>query len=277
MGGIILCSHQADVPYRIEELNINIYSIEEMAYYLYNNVYFITREFFNETLVVHIRDVWHMDELSEKLHRHLAMNDSYAECMLTIIKASAYYNEDEIGDVELLLNKIGDKSVEERKILRAQTYMERHKYNAAAEIYRTVIDSHRRKNVSDEEIAQVWYNMGIIDAHRFMYGDAAGSFEKSEEIIKDAKTEEKFILCCILGRLDRRLERFATKYNISDEDVERIRLRVIEQKNDIREDDRTIRLNSSLIFDGSVNLDEYYKYIDNILEKWKDEYREEME
>lgn len=277
MSGIILCSHQSDVPYHIEELNINIYSIEELAYYLYNNVYFINRDFFNETLIAHIRDVWNMEELSEKLHRHLAMNDNYAECVITVVKAAAYYSDDEVGDLELLLDKIGDKSLEERKILRAQTFMERGKYSAACRIYREIIDSHRKGNVSGESMAKVWYNMGIIDAHRFMYGNAAECFERSEEIVKDNETEEKFIQCCVLGRLERRLERFAVRYNISDEKIERIRLRIIENKNSIKEDDSTVKLNNSLIFDGSVNLDEYYRNIDSVLEGWKNEYREEME
>ena len=37
MSGLILCSRKADVPYRIADADLNIYSIEEFAYYLYNN------------------------------------------------------------------------------------------------------------------------------------------------------------------------------------------------------------------------------------------------
>ncbi len=35
MQGIRLCSPQAKIPYHIEDMELNIYSVEELAYYLY--------------------------------------------------------------------------------------------------------------------------------------------------------------------------------------------------------------------------------------------------
>lgn len=277
MSSIFLCSHQSDEPFYIEELNINIYSIEEMAYYLYNNVYFINGDFFDDNLVNHIRNVWKMEQLAQEIEKHIRMRDGYAECMLSILRLSAYYNEEELGEIEFLLSVIGDKSVAERKILRAEKFMECKKYNSASKIYRSILDSVRKNNVSDEDMAKVWYNMGIIDAHRFMYDCAAQNFERSEELYKSEQTEEKFIQSCVLGKLERRIERFSAKYNISDEIVERIRLRIMEKKNDIKNDRATVAINEKLIFDGSINLDEYYNNIDSMLVDWKTEYREEME
>ena len=37
MGRYILCGKEADLPYEVDELDIRIYTIEELCYYIYNS------------------------------------------------------------------------------------------------------------------------------------------------------------------------------------------------------------------------------------------------
>ena len=46
MQGIRLCSPQAKIPYHIEDMELNIYSVEELAYYLYHTVFFCGHRIF---------------------------------------------------------------------------------------------------------------------------------------------------------------------------------------------------------------------------------------
>ncbi len=42
MSGYILCQvKKAEKPFYIENISTNIYSIEELCYYLYNNLYLV--------------------------------------------------------------------------------------------------------------------------------------------------------------------------------------------------------------------------------------------
>ena len=45
MNYIRLCTMHSDKPYFIKEVNKNIYSIEEISYYLYNYLYLIDDKF----------------------------------------------------------------------------------------------------------------------------------------------------------------------------------------------------------------------------------------
>ena len=54
MSGLILCSRKSDIPYKIPDASINIYSIEELSYYLYNNAYFLDENFFSDELIDYI-------------------------------------------------------------------------------------------------------------------------------------------------------------------------------------------------------------------------------
>ena len=47
MGGMILCrSEYSKIPYYIEGADINVYSIEEISYFLYNDIYLVGADFF---------------------------------------------------------------------------------------------------------------------------------------------------------------------------------------------------------------------------------------
>jgi hypothetical protein len=51
MSGYILCqTKKAQRPYFIENISMNIYSIEELCYYLYHNLYLADHTVFNEEL-----------------------------------------------------------------------------------------------------------------------------------------------------------------------------------------------------------------------------------
>lgn len=55
MAGFILCrSKYAEKPYYISNMAINIYSMEELCYYIYNNIYLIGADLVDEGLIKYI-------------------------------------------------------------------------------------------------------------------------------------------------------------------------------------------------------------------------------
>ena len=51
MSGYILCqTERAEAPYFIENISMNIYSLEELCYYLDHNLYLIDQTILNEGL-----------------------------------------------------------------------------------------------------------------------------------------------------------------------------------------------------------------------------------
>lgn len=52
MSGIILCrTGRALKPLVLEEPGVQIYSLEELCYYIYNNIYILTNAFLDENLL----------------------------------------------------------------------------------------------------------------------------------------------------------------------------------------------------------------------------------
>ena len=69
MSGYILCqTKRAETPYYIENISTNIYSLEELCYYFYHNLYLIDRTIINEELCS-----WIQEEPAPVSYTHLTL------------------------------------------------------------------------------------------------------------------------------------------------------------------------------------------------------------
>ena len=72
MSGYILCqTKKAEKPYFVENISTNIYSLEELCYYLYHNLYLVDSSVMNEGLCIWISEELDLPRLAAKLRPHL--------------------------------------------------------------------------------------------------------------------------------------------------------------------------------------------------------------
>ena len=75
MGSLILChKKRARQPYVISRVHMKIYTIEELCYYICNNLYLIDYTIINQQLCDWIGRELDMEELSEHLREELRKN-----------------------------------------------------------------------------------------------------------------------------------------------------------------------------------------------------------
>lgn len=89
MGSLILChKKRAKQPYVISRVHMKIYTIEELCYYICNNLYLIDYTIINHQLCDWIGRELEMEELSEHLKAELRKNCSMEQFILTILRES---------------------------------------------------------------------------------------------------------------------------------------------------------------------------------------------
>ena len=72
MSGYILCQlKRADMPYYIENISTNIYSMEELCYYFYHNIYLLDETILNEHLCDWLRKELGLEKLYKRLYKIL--------------------------------------------------------------------------------------------------------------------------------------------------------------------------------------------------------------
>ena len=157
MSGIILCrTGRALKPLVLEEPGVQIYSLEELCYYIYNNIYILTNAFLDEKLIAFIRTEIKEPLLADKLEQLKCENAGLAEAVVTILKYVDYYDTAEIEQVKDLLAMLDTQNVYERMKMRADRFLEKGCYYSAISNYDKIVNGERDINLSGLFYAKVY-------------------------------------------------------------------------------------------------------------------------
>lgn len=79
----------------MENISKNIYSIEELCYYFYKNIYLIDESIINERLCNWLKDELGLSKLYEKLYRILEKEEGTSAFILAIFREIHYLSHEE--------------------------------------------------------------------------------------------------------------------------------------------------------------------------------------
>ena len=141
MGSLILChKKRAKRPFEISRVHMRIYTIEELCYYICNNLYLIDYTIVNERLCRWIGDELELPELSSELRRLLRENGSMEEFVLTILKESNIYATAEIHKMQSVLEQLQSQRDVEKEKYKADSLQNSKEYESAILVYQSIIN-----------------------------------------------------------------------------------------------------------------------------------------
>ena len=271
MSGLILCrTREAENPYYISNMDLKIYSLEELCYYIYNNIYLIGIDLVDNKLVAFIRYEIKEAELADKLDYFIKEKAGLAEIVITILKYVDYYNLSEIEELREILLTLDTQNVLERLKARADGFLENRCYFSAMKNYSNIINSDKDNTLPGIFYAKVYHNMGVSYANLYLFKK---SIEYFNEAYKIGQHEESLKCRMVAEKLALGNEFKDT--NDSNEDSEEVYVlnREIETLMDnatYSEEYKELEHIHSLKNDGHIS--ESYKAIDVILDEWKRQY-----
>ena len=113
MGSLILChSKRAKRPYEISRVHIRVYTIEELCYYICNNLYLVDYTIMNRGLCDWLYDELELKDMGEELRRELEKifigGEGYQNLFITVLSFGFKYgipsDADLVFDVRFLPN-----------------------------------------------------------------------------------------------------------------------------------------------------------------------------
>ena len=141
MGSLILChKKRAKRPFEISRVHMRIYTIEELCYYICNNLYLIDYTIVNERLCRWIGDELELPKLAEELRRLLRENGSMEEFVLTILKESNIYAAAEIHKMQSVLEQLQSQRDVEKEKYKADTLQNSKEYESAILVYQSILN-----------------------------------------------------------------------------------------------------------------------------------------
>lgn len=195
MSRIWLCEETAAKhPFFLEEENVNLYSLEELCYYLYQNTGTVEESFFNEKLCQWLEQEIGQAELSMCLRQGIEQERSGCWCMEQILQAGGFYSSEELEGALLTAKHMENKGPLDREKLRGDRLLKAEKYRDAVFEYRKAI-AHASQETDDESIiGRIWHNMGTAYARQMLFEQAAECYETAYGIGQNEESKEAYLL-----------------------------------------------------------------------------------
>lgn len=225
-----MCTMHTEKPYYIKEINKNIYSIEELSYYLYNYLYLIDDSFFGETLIDYIENELKLPNIVAGIRQIIANKGTLGEKISYLIKNSGYYSEKEAEKLENHLVMLSSKTAAERIKAKADILMDTEKYNMAISYYNSILSKSINKELPERFYGDVYNNLGVSYARLFEYEQAAAAFRCAYRLNNAAESLESVLLCDLLSNNEKRLKIDKEKYGVTDTVINRLRTEIIKLK-----------------------------------------------
>lgn len=151
MSGYILCQvKKAEKPFFIENISTNIYSIEELCYYLYNNLYLIDSSLINQKLCTWIEEELELPKLAAKLRPYIGRDAGLEEVLYPVFKEINYLAYEELRSLNARIETRNAEAEEIREKRKGDALMENRMYVNAIRVYQKLIEKEDAAAISDE-------------------------------------------------------------------------------------------------------------------------------
>ena len=183
---------RAQKPYFIENIRTNIYSIEELCYYLYENPSLIDETIVNEQLCDWLRDELGLRKLHKQMMEHLEKRDGIVYFIAPVFKEIGYLQPDKLREYQEQLVRLEMQSPDTRQKQKGDYLVRRGMYAKALNEYRQIIDRQTDRNTS-QFMAQIWNNMGSTLARLFRFEEAADCFYHAWDLVRTRDMLRKYV------------------------------------------------------------------------------------
>lgn len=192
MGTVKLCVYRrTEVPFLAEMTGIHLYSIEELAYYLYQNIDLADEQLLSEKLFQWLEKELGMNELAQLLRSVQNEKNAMESQVMHILQASECYSEEEMHQFSEKMKALSKLQTQERMKYKADELLKNENCWAAVTEYERILRIRQSSRLSVEFYANVWNNLGTAYAGVFLFEKAASCFENAFQFQKLQEYQKK--------------------------------------------------------------------------------------
>lgn len=213
---------QAKKPYYIENIRTAIYSLEELCYYLYHNIYLIDETIMNEGLCDWLRDELGLTRLYRQLYEQLEKKDGAAFFVFPIFKEAGYLTPQESREFQEKLSNLEVQPADVKQKLRGDYLVKEGMYSRAITQYRGILSRKNPGKLGMQFYASVWNNLGSAYAGLFLYEYAADCFYEAWKTSGTKEAFRKYISTLLMYMTEQEYEARLKELNADEELVQNI-------------------------------------------------------
>ena len=196
MSGFILCQvKRANQPFFLKNIQVNIFSIEELCYFLYHNLSLADESVFNEELCFWISNELGLVGLGQRLRILLGRSASLEDLVHPIFKEVGYLTYDELKSIRTRLNIMNRESLLEREKHKGDAFVINGMYAKAIALYHQVLEDpalHAEPTLR----ADILHNLGCAYSYMFQMEKAAQCFREALDLTGSEEDTITYLLAC---------------------------------------------------------------------------------
>lgn len=276
MGRVILCiGNYAKTPYYLERACLNIYSIEELCFYLSENAYLVDKEILNPRLPEWIAEECGLEELGKELFELIRKKCIVSQFVAKILEDVGYLKKAEIEELAKLINNSSSLNLLEKKKTRADYFVKQGKIIRALEEYEQLIEEIAQSD--DLLLSRVLHNIGVLYADMFEFGRAAAFFLKSYKLSYYPGSYISYLAAMRLKLTESEYIVFVAEnqknYQMSMEVEQKMEQAMLSYS----EYEPRVQLEEIKAYKNSRLVSEYYIKVEEQINIWKENYRSFVE
>lgn len=243
MSGYILCQvKRAELPYYIENISTNIYSIEELCFYFHNNIYLLDSTILNEELCFWIRDQLGLRRLAQRMYELLDKEATIGDFILPVFKEINYLSMEEFRRLNARIQQLETEPEVLRQKRKGDYLIEHQKYVNAIKIYKKAlleksVQKQRQTGEKDQLgvqfIGGIWHNMGCAYARLFQMEEAIHCFEQAYEHLRTMESIKSYLYAICLEEGEEAFEQKAAEIGLESAQTENIRQEIEEASREL--------------------------------------------
>ncbi len=190
MSAYILCQNAlANQPYFIENIQMNIYSLEELCYYLYHNIYLADETLINDNLFSWISNELRLPVLASRLKQNAGKFSGIEDFVYPIFKEINYLTYDELKAFGAVLTQYDTEPAVLTRKKKADAFMANGMVVKAISLYENLLAKEEPLPEKDKERQEaqqlkgtICYNLGCAYSYLFQMEKAAEYFYQAAQI-----------------------------------------------------------------------------------------------
>ncbi|MCR5542642.1 MAG: hypothetical protein K6F55_00710 [Eubacterium sp.] len=275
MSKIILCtSKTAETPFTFLNTKVEIYTYEELCFYIYNNTVLISKSALSDKLFEWIRVELGMEDLADRLVGLMNKSTYAQDLLIEILSEGNYYTTEEIKNYAEAWQKYRKLDKLQKAKLKADGYLAYRRYIKAATFYDDIIDE-----IGDDAdpvfLGNIYHNRGVAAANNMDLEDAKKFFHKAYELNDSQESLKSYFYIVAISSDTSTLRTEIRHQGLPEEYLEEIMEEIGESKDDVREMTIFAMLQRAAYNKMNKDMIDYDKRMDIILSEIKDDFREQ--
>ena len=272
MTNLLRCiGKRAAHPYDWEQLDVRIFSIEELCFTIVRNRYLLGNDSFQSDIIDWIELELGLEDLALSLRRRVDKRCDVADFAYLILDYVRYNTPEEIEETRKVLKASSDMNVYDRNLARADFLIENGRFDQAFDTYQGLRRTDASKDVSTR--ARMLYNEGVMNAKLFQFSAAASHFRSAYELTHDPDAYLRYIGALRMRMTEKEYLDYITEDAKGYQFSQTLERAIQEAEEAFAHSPENEVIKTLLGYKNDGKQGEYYRYAEQIIEDLKRNYR----